>query len=162
LLVFGFFAVGTPLSLPAWAVTQAILFLTPGLSLAGKCERVRGSECQFIPWPVFVALRSVVIAYSGSEGHVSDPAWCQVCVVFWKVQMEMKGAVFRVLRDVAWRCAFLRGHLHLIGPNRAARAAAWPFGSPRTVLTCVGIIVCLVGVDVAAVDSWVWAIARSG
>jgi hypothetical protein len=161
LLAFGFLAMGTPLSLPAWGVNQAILFLTPRLGLAGKCERVRGSECQFIPWPVFTALRSLVIAYSGSEGRVSEPAWCQVCIVFWKVQMEMMGAVFRVLRDVAWRRAFLRGHPHLIGPNGAARAAAWPFGSPRTVVTCAGIIVCLVSVDIAAVDFWVWAIARS-
>jgi hypothetical protein len=163
LLAFGFFAMGTPLSLPAWGVTQAILFLTPGLSLASKCERIRGSECtcQFIPWPLLAALQGLVIAYSSSEGRMSEPAWCQVCVVFWKVQMEMMGAVFRVLRDVAWRRAFLRGHPHLIGPNGAARAAAWPFGSPRTIVTCAALIFCLVAVDVRAVEFWVWAIVRN-
>jgi hypothetical protein len=162
LLSFGFFATGTPLSLPAWGVVQAILFLTPGLSLPGKCERFRGSEREFIPWPVFGALRSLVIAYSGSGPRVSEPASCQVCIIFWRVQIEMMGAVFRVWRDVAWRRAFLRVHTQLIGPNGVARAAAWPFGSPRTIVTCAAIIVCLVAVDVTAVDFWVWAIARSG
>jgi hypothetical protein len=94
-------------------------------------------------------------------GHVSKVAMCRAGVVFWKVQTEMMGAVVCVLRDVSWRCSFLKAHGHLMGHNGAARAAVWPFGSPRTALTCTSLLVWLVFVNVMAVDFWISGIVGS-
>jgi hypothetical protein len=151
-------AVGCPLSLPAWGFVQAVTFATPNFSLPGKSAISWGAQCLPVPWFVFSALQGIVIAYSGPGAILPEFAWCRVRIVFWRVQMEVLAAVVGVLRDVAWRRSFLRDHPHLIGHNGAARAAVWPFGSNRTLVTCVGLVMWLLSIDIMAVDFWVSAI----
>jgi hypothetical protein len=155
LLSFTFFAVGFPLSLPAWGFAHIPLFFTPAFSLAAKYQSFKEFECPPIPWPVTVFMHSMVTTFAGNGPHVSRVAMCRVGVVFWKVQTEMMGALNCVLIDVAWRRAFLRAHPHLLGHSGAARADVWPFGSPRTALTCTYLLVWLIFIDVMAVDIWV-------
>jgi hypothetical protein len=156
-----FFALGLPLSLPAWGLVQMVLFATPNFSLAGTRQDGWGAQCLPVPSLLWTALHSTCVSYLGPQAHMPESAWCRVRVVFWRIQMEVMGAVVGVLRDVAWRRFFLKGHTHLIGQAGAARAAAWPFGSRRTAMTCVSLAVGLFGLDVMAVDFWVSAIARS-
>jgi hypothetical protein len=52
----------------------------------------------------------------------------------------------------------LRTHPYLLGRDGISRAVAWPFGSPRTPVTCVCLVVWLALLDVVAVDFWVSSI----
>jgi hypothetical protein len=83
---------------------------------------------------------------------------CRVGIVFYKVQAKIAGAVIGVLRDVVGRRSFLRVHPHLLDRDGTPRATAWPFGSPRTAVTCVCLVVWLALLDVVALDFWVSSI----
>jgi hypothetical protein len=158
---FTFFASIFPISLPAWGLAQVPLNLTQAFSSASKYHHFQGLQCQYIPWPVATFMHSISRAFLEHGVDVSDVARCRVGVVFWKVQTEMMGAICGILRDVASRRSFLRAHPHLIGNNGAARAAAWPFGCPSTVVTSVSLVIWLGFLNVMAVDFWVSAIVGS-
>jgi hypothetical protein len=159
LLSFMFFAVGFPLSVPAWGLAHVALLVTADYLSAGRRQCV--AESMSFPWPVSSALESTIIAYLGQGAYVTDPTRCQVWVMFWRIQGEVMGGVVGVLRDVAWRRSFLRAHPDLIGHDGAARAAAWPFGSPRTLIPCAGLVISLFYVEAVALDFRVSAILRS-
>jgi hypothetical protein len=156
------FAMGLPLSLPPWLAAQMLMFATQNFTLAGKCESIEGLQRVFVPWPVSSALYSLTVAYSGVNDRLPESARCRVGMVFWRVQMEGTGAVFGVLRDIAWRRSFLTSHPHLIGQDGVARAAAWPLESPRTLMTCMSLVLSLVVLNIMAIDFWVSAVVHSG
>lgn len=155
LILFVFFALGVPLSLPAWGLAHMALWVTADYGLAPRRQCIRGVECPSMAWLVSNVLRrimsnvqrSIIVTYPRQGTHA---VFCEVWVMFWRLQAKVIGGVVGVLRDVAWRCSFLRSHLHLIGPDGAARAAAWPFGSPCTTVTCLALLLCLLYVEVMA------------
>jgi hypothetical protein len=161
MLAFIFYAFGFPLSLPAWAAAQVPLFIQ-NFTSPSKYNNFQDLVCPSIPWPVSTFLEGVLPSFVGYGANLPKVARCQMGLVFWKVQTEMLAAIYVVLRDVSWRRSFLKAHPHLIGPNGAARAAAWPFGSPRTAVTCVALVVGFIYVDIIAIDIWVSRLAHSG
>ncbi len=161
LVAFIFLATAFPISLPAAGFALLPVFLSQGFSSASKYQDFQGLHCQSIPGAVTTFGQSILLAHLGQGVEMSRVVKCQVGLVFWKVQTEMIGAVFGVLRDIASRRFFLRAHPQLIGQTGAACTAAWPLGSSSTVSTCISLMLWLTCLDVMAVNFWVSGIVGS-
>lgn len=123
-------------------------------------ELTRMVERIHVPGLYNVVQQAVSRGVGLAAPHSAVPG-CGTRLAFWGIQVGLLGVIITLLGDVLSRRQFLAKHPELIGPNGAARAAQWPFGSVRSTNNIIALAFGVAASDILLFEAVMLYNARS-